>query len=136
MVGSKKCKAKNEQGRSCGATPMHDSEFCVFHDPESAGLLTEARRAGGNRRKREATVKVAYDFEGLGSYDQITRLVEVAASDTLAEPTSLARSRTLAYLAQVASALHGKGNVEDRLAAVEARLDGDKPQRRRRRGNE
>ncbi len=94
--------------------------------------MAEARRAGGNRRKREATVQIAYDFPGLNSIRDITRLVEVAASDTLAEPSSLARSRALGYLAQVASTLHEKGVVADRLSVVEERLDLVEPKARRR----
>ena len=57
---------------------------------------------GGLRRKREGTVAAAYDFEGLGSIPEVRRLLEVAVVDTLSLENSIARSRALAYLAQVA----------------------------------
>src|SRR5215212_7613521 len=122
MVGSRRCRAKNDRGRSCGATPMHDSAFCFFHDPDSAPLLSEARRAGGTRRKREATLGIAYDFEGLETVGQIRRLAEIAAHDILGEPPSLNRARALGYLTQVASALYEKGILEERVAALETEL--------------
>ena len=77
---------------------------------------------GGLRRKRESTVSAAFDFEGLGSIPQIRRLVEVAALDVLSQENSISRARTLAYLAQVASGLLEKGELEERLQAIEAAL--------------
>jgi hypothetical protein len=121
-VFSKSCKARNDKGQPCGATPLRDGEYCVFHDPEHAEVVQEARRAGGQRRKREAAVATAYDFEGLTSVPSIRRLVEVAALDALGLDNSLARVRALGYLAQVAATLLEKGEMEERLAALEAAL--------------
>ena len=59
-------------------------------------------------------------YEGLGSVEQIRRLVEVAATDVLGQESSLARARALGYLAQVAVGLLEKGELEARLAALEA----------------
>ncbi len=101
---------------------MHDSEFCVFHHPESSSMLAEARRAGGTRRKREASIGIAFDFEGLETIGQIRRLAEIAAHDILAEPPSLNRARALGYVTQVASALYEKGILEERVTALEAEL--------------
>ena len=64
----------------------------------------------------------AFDFEGLGTVVTIRRLVEVAVLDTLGLENSVARNRTLAYLAQVAAGLLEKGELEERLAAIEATL--------------
>jgi hypothetical protein len=40
--------------------------------------VTEARRLGGQRRRRDATLAAVYDFDGLGSVAQIQRVVEIA----------------------------------------------------------
>jgi hypothetical protein len=101
---------------------LRESDFCVFHDPEYAETVQEARRAGGQRRKREATLATAFDFEGLTSVPEIRRLVEVAAFDALGLENNLGRVRALGYLAQVASTLLEKGEHEERLAAIEAAL--------------
>ena len=65
---------------------------------------------------------MAYDFEGLATLPEIRRLVEVAAFDILGLANSIARARTLAYLAQVAGALFERSELEQRLEAIEATL--------------
>jgi len=66
----------------------------------------------------------AYDFCGLGSVSDVLRLLEVAVLDTLSLDNSLARSRTLAYLAQTALKAIQLGDVEERLSSLEAALRG------------
>ena len=122
MVASRSCKGHNESGGQCGAPPLRDRDFCLFHDPEHAEAVQEARKAGGTRRKREVTLATAYDLEPLTSVTSIRRLVEIAAVDALGLETNLARVRALGYLAQVAITLLEKGEQEERLAAVEAAL--------------
>jgi hypothetical protein len=135
MVVPRTCQALNDKGERCRASPLRESEFCVFHDPEHADAVQEARRLGGLRRRKEATVAVAYDFEGLESIRQIRRMVEVAALDALGLENSLARVRALGYLAQVATMLLEKGEHEERLEAIESVLGPRlmKPDQRRRR---
>jgi hypothetical protein len=64
----------------------------------------------------------AYEVEGLGSIEEIRRLIEIAVVDTLALENSLGRSRTLGYLAQVATTLLEKGELERRIATLESAL--------------
>jgi hypothetical protein len=90
-----------------------------MHSPEHAKEIQEARRLGGLRRKREVTVSGAYDFDGLATVDGIRRLIEVAVIDTLGMENSLSRSRTLAYLAQVALRTLEVGELEQRIAILE-----------------
>jgi hypothetical protein len=96
-----------------------------MHSPEHAKEVQEARKLGGIRRKREATLSGAYDFEGLTTVDGIRRMIEVAVLDTLAMENSIARSRTLAYLAQVALRTLEVGDLEARVEALEQRLGGN-----------
>ncbi len=122
VVITRTCKGRNDRGDACRAAPLRESDFCIFHDPEYQTAMSDARRLGGLRRRREGTVAIAYDFEGLGSIAQIRRLVEVAAYDTLGQENSIQRSRTLAYLAQTAAKLLEVGELEERLQAVETAL--------------
>lgn len=62
----------------------------------------------------------AFDFEGLGAVAPIRRILEIAVFDTLSLENSVARSRTLAYLAQVALKALEVGEFEERLQALEA----------------
>jgi hypothetical protein len=121
-MASKFCKAKTDKGESCRAMPMRERDYCVFHDPDHAEVVAQARSAGGQRRKREATLATAYDFQGLTSIDEIRRLVEVAAYDALGLDNSINRVRALGYLAQVATTLLEKGEHEDLARAIEAAL--------------
>ena len=113
------CKGLKEDGGRCQAPPLLDGDFCLMHSPEHAEEMAEARRLGGLRRRREKTVSGAYDFEGLADVGQVRRLLEVAALDTLSLENSVARSRTLAYLAQVALKALEVGQLAERIDALE-----------------
>ena len=136
MVGRRTCSHRLPTGELCRATPMRESELCFWHDPEQAEPAAEARRLGGQRRRREKLVSGAYDFEGLGSVEQVQRLVEVAVVDTFQLENSVSRNRTLAYLAQTALKLLEVGEHEARIEALEAalgpRLEAVKQGRKRR----
>ena len=119
-MATRVCEAVGESGVPCGATPMHGASYCFWHNPETQQEATEARRLGGLRRRREATVAGAYEFDGLASVSHIRRLLEVAVTDTLSLENSIARSRALAYLAQVALKTLETGELEERLASLEA----------------
>ena len=82
--------------------------------------MGEARRLGGLRRRREVAVSGAYEFVGMETVGGLRRLLEIAAVDTLSLENSIARSRTLAYLAMAAIKLLEVGELEQRLAALEA----------------
>ena len=58
--------------------------------------------------------------QGLATVADIRRLLEVAVIDTLSLENSVARTRTLAYLAQTALKCLEVGELEDRLALLEA----------------
>ena len=118
-MASRACKAKAEGGQPCRAPPMVDGDFCFVHDPVHAEEMAEARRLGGLRRRREKAVSGAYDIEGLENVGQVRRLLEVAVMDTLGLENSIARSRALAYLTQVALKMLEVGEFEERLKALE-----------------
>jgi len=82
--------------------------------------VAEARKLGGIRRRREQTLSVAYDFEGLGSTESIGRILEIATLDALGLENSIARCRVLIAAALAASRLLEVGELEGRLAALEA----------------
>jgi len=118
-VATRACKALKEDGGRCQSPPLLDGDFCLMHSPEHAEEMAEARRLGGLRRRREKAVSGAYDFEGLADVGQVQRLLEIAASDTLSLENSVARSRTLAYLAQVALKALEVGQLAERIDALE-----------------
>lgn len=116
------CGANNQSGETCRQAPLRDADFCFWHDPEHKAEAAEARRLGGLRRKRESTLQGAYELEGLGSVDEIRRVLEIAVLDVLGLDNSVARVRALVAVAQAASRLLEVGEVQARLDAVESVL--------------
>jgi len=119
MVMRRLCAFRHPSGEPCRAAPLHDSEFCLMHSPEHAPAVQEARRLGGQHRKRVITISIAYDFEGLDTISGIRHILDIATLDALAAENNLPRSRTLAYLMQVALKAMEVGDVEKRLADLE-----------------
>jgi hypothetical protein len=115
----RQCAFRTKSGEPCRAAPLRDGVFCIMHSPEHAQEIQEARRLGGLRRKRELTVTGAYEIESLNTVYGIRRLVEIAILDTLGMENSIARSRTIGYLAQVALRTLEVGELGDRIAILE-----------------
>ena len=121
-VKERVCQATKDDGSRCEAPPLVDEDFCFWHSPKHAEEVAEAGRLGGLRRRREKTVAAAYDLEGLDTVPQVRRLLQIAVMDTLGLENSIARSRVLAYLAQVALKTLEAGALQERLAALEVAM--------------
>ncbi len=118
------CAAFNPHGVPCRANPLRESDYCLMHDPQHAADVAEARRLGGLRKRREATLVGAYDLEGLDNLSFLQRVLAIALMDTLGMDNSLNRSRTLGYLVSIGTRLHQEGEMEERLRALEAAVRG------------
>ena len=119
MLTERQCIFHLSSGRQCKAAALKDSEFCWVHSPERSKERQEACRLGGLRRKRESTILSAYQFESLDSVDGIRRIVLIAVLDALSMENSMSRTRTLAYLAQVALRMLEVGEIEERVSTLE-----------------
>jgi len=122
IVRERACQAVKGDGKHCEAAPLSGEDHCFWHSPKHAEEVAEAGRLGGLRRRREKTVAAAYDLDGLSSVDQVRRLLEIAVTDTLGLENSIARSRVLAYLAQVALRVVEAAELQERVAALETAM--------------
>jgi len=104
--------------------PLHDRPYCFSHDPDRAAEAAEARRLGGLRRKKEGTIAVAYDLPGLDSVAGIRRLLEIVVTDGVGLENGVARLRVLIATAGAATNLLKVGELEDRVAHLEAAVAG------------
>jgi hypothetical protein len=102
--------------------PLSDSEFCWAHDPEHQEEAAAARRAGGQVKKKQGTLALAYDLNGVESIPDIRRWVELALFETLSLDNTVIRNRVILSGAQIAAKLHETGELATRLDAVEAVL--------------
>jgi hypothetical protein len=122
MVMATRCAGRQRDGRACGAWPIRGEAYCLWHSPTHQDEADEARRLGGLRRRREKTLAGAYDITGLRSIEDLRRILEIVVLDTLGLENSVARSRTLISAVLAGTRLHEIGDVEARLAALEAAL--------------
>lgn len=123
MVTPRACTGLTRTGERCGAPPMLDGEFCFWHSPEHAEEAAKARSLGGQRRRRESTLAGAYEIGPLNTVGGIRRVLEIVTFDGLGmETNSVARGRLLIAAAQALTKLLEGGELEERLAAVEAAL--------------
>jgi hypothetical protein len=123
MVSGRACKQRLEDGRTCGAPPGLESEFCFWHDPARSEEVAEARRLGGQRRRRERVVAGAFEFNGLAATSDLRRILEIAVIDVLGLENSVARARALSSLVSTAAKLLETGEFEERLAQLECVLE-------------
>jgi hypothetical protein len=132
MTSRRTCKATTANGRRCRMMPLVDSDYCWNHDPANTEAAAEARKMGGLRRRREATVRAAYDVEGLGSVEEIRRYAEryaeLAMNDTVSLDNGFQRNRLIFYGCQVASSLLKVGELEERVEQLEAAVRSHKDQ--------
>ena len=120
MVMAMRCAGRQRNGRACGAWPIRGEAYCLWHSPVHQDEADEARRLGGLRRRREKTLAGAYDITGLGSIEDLRRILEIVVLDTLGLENSVARSRTLISAVLAGTKLHEVGDLDARLAALEA----------------
>ena len=120
MVIRRRCAYAKSDGEPCAMAPLHDRPYCFAHDPERAAEAAEARRLGGLRRRKEGTIAVAYDLPGLDSVAGIRRLLDIVVTDGVGMDNGIPRLRVLISTATAATNLLKVGELEDRLAAVEA----------------
>ena len=123
MVTVRACTGLTKTGDRCGAPPVHDGDLCFWHSPEHVEEAAAARKLGGQRRRRESTLAGAYEVGPLDTVHGIRRVLEIVTFDGLGMDTnSVARGRLLIAAAQALTKLLEVGELEERLAAVEAAL--------------
>jgi hypothetical protein len=125
MIGSlssvprRYCAATKSDGQPCRAAPLRDAAYCFLHDPDRAEDAAKARQAGGIRRRREGTLGVAYDLQGLDNVGGIRRLLEIVVADALGLDAGVGRSRILIAAANSAIKLLETTDFAARLEALE-----------------
>ena len=122
LMAERTCEGVNEAGQPCRQAPLRDETLCFWHSPTTADAAAEARRAGGLNKRREHALATVYQFEGLGSIDQIRRLFDLAGFEAPALPAGANKCRILGQVGLAALKALGVGEHEERLQDVEAVL--------------
>ena len=126
----KTCKEIKKNGERCRAARLTGSQYCYWHDPKVAAQRVQARRQGGLNRQRSLNRPVKkvskgtlYSLEGVES---VTQILQDALNDASSLENSHSRARTMGYLCQIALKALEVGNLEERVASLEKRLEGGK----------
>jgi hypothetical protein len=130
MKERRRCAGFNEAKEPCGSAPPLDAEFCLWHDPQRTQEAAEARRIGGARSRRAATVAAIYEVGDLRSVESIRDVLKVNLLETFAQDNSIARSRAVTSALTVAAKLLGVGDLEKRVAEIEAAFAPRRPKKR------
>ena len=113
------CAATKSDGQPCRAAPLRDGTLCFLHAPDRAEDAAKAQHAGGIRRRREGTLGVVYDLQGLETAAGIRRVLEIALDDALGLDPGIGRSRILVAVANAAMKLLDTAEHEARIEALE-----------------
>ena len=121
-MNQRTCASIKQNGERCRQAPLQGEGHCFWHHPDYSEEAEQARKLGGQRRRREKITEGAYDLEGLDTLEGIRRLLNVALLDAIGLENSVARSRVIISGVLAAAKLLEVGEQEERLAAVEAAL--------------
>jgi hypothetical protein len=124
------CSGFNQAGEPCGSTPPLDAEYCLWHDPERTKEAAEACRIGGGRSRRAATVAAIYEVGDLKSVESIRDVARTNLLETFALDNSINGSRAVAQSLQLAAKLLEVGDLEKRVAEIEAAFAPRRPKKR------
>lgn len=112
------CQATTKGGKPCSAYAIEGSQFCFTHDPTREAERAEAHKRGGESRPRP-TNDAPFPNVDVKTANGLLFMMEDLFKDTWTLETSVARSRTIGYLAQVQKGILEVGELEDRVKRLE-----------------
>ena len=121
---ARSCKARTKRGDPCGAYALPHSDFCFHHDPTRAQERRDARQKGG-RARHGRKIQVTADVHSVTLHEvgDVLPLLSQAIKDVLLLENSVARARTIGYLAGVAIKALELSELEQRVAVLEKTLE-------------
>ena len=113
----RRCAATTKAGTPCQGWAMHGSAYCYQHNPDVLTDRTAARSRGGKARHGRTIRRD--DWPASIDVDAIVMLQEAQDVAMALEP-SVSKARVLGYLAGQTVKVKEFGEIEERLAALEA----------------
>jgi hypothetical protein len=104
--------------------PLQDSDRCFAHDPKRGAARAKARKQGGRHRRVPLALDAPAEAPQLRDVGAIQSQLEAALFNALRLENSNSRSRTVGYLLGFALKALEVGELESRLAALEAQALG------------
>jgi hypothetical protein len=117
------CGSRTSDGSPCAAHRVAGSEFCFFHDPKKAKKRERARRAGGQKNRPLTLPRTAPEVRLDDSRD-VTHLLADTINQVRRGEIDPKVANAVGYLANLMLKAQERGEVEHRLAALEAAVSG------------
>jgi hypothetical protein len=117
-----KCKATKNNGQPCESYALAGGDYCYTHDPGRAGERAAARKLGGlNRQTKHAGDRSSVPSQVRALAD-VLLVLDYTLAETLALENGITRGRLLVAICSEYTNTIKTGELEDRLAALEAIL--------------
>lgn len=123
---NRRCMEVTASGAQCNGRPRQDG-YCFAHSPSLQGQLDESRREGGRNRSKlaRAQKRVPKDMKGVQAIlMELIRDVHGSADMDLRT-----RAVTISTLDGSYVKVHEAGEMEGRIADLEARAEAGQPRR-------
>ena len=114
----KRCQARTRSNKSCGAYATASSNFCFTHDPKRRRERAAAHKLGGRNRRRTFSDQPFPDCD-VKTAQGLEEFLAILMRETWKLENSLARSRTLCYLAATQKSILEVGEFEERITNLE-----------------
>lgn len=119
----RQCAAITKAGQACAA-PAGASGYCFTHDPSQAAARAAARMRGGLNRRGGHGGDLASVPAEIRSLSAVLSLLDYVRGELVSMDNGIARARALISLAAQYSATITAGELESRIAALEAQVFG------------
>ena len=116
------CKAKTVGGEKCRVPALKGSQFCFTHSPEVGAARAQARKRGGQRRRVPHAGNPETLPASVRTIDDVLKVLDYALAESMPLENSIQRGRLIVAIAGAFIEAIKTGELEQRLAAIEAAL--------------
>lgn len=115
------CKARTQSGKPCKAAALKGDRFCFTHSGSTRAQQAAARKLGGENRHTPHAGKVESIPEDITSLQDAGGILSYVLAELIVMDNSIPRARALLALFDSYIKSFEIGELEQRLAALEAR---------------
>jgi hypothetical protein len=121
------CKAKNKNGQPCKMQAIKGSRYCFAHNPATSQARAQARKRGGENRNTPHFADASMLPKKVNKLDDAKKILHYTLLEVSGMDNSIARARVLLDLFDRFLKSFEIGELENRIAALEASLN-EQPQ--------
>jgi hypothetical protein len=117
-----KCQTKTQSGLACRSQAIKGSQFCFIHDPTQGAARALARKRGGQRQRVPHAGNSENIPASVRTIEDVLKILDYALAESLPLENSIQRGRLIVAIAGAFVEAIKTGELEQRLAAIEAAL--------------